>query len=89
MAKKLEVINLTAKQLLTLVKGNEVSIGGQPIKVVNLDENLLILEEIRDEIEDLIVELEDEDIDEEDLEDDEDLEDEEDEDLEELEDDED
>jgi len=76
MAKK-ETINLSVKQLVKLMSGDALTIGGQPIKIVEIPD-LGALEDLRDVIDEILAEAEEEDDEEEeDLEEDEDDEDDE------------
>jgi hypothetical protein len=76
MAKK-ETINLSVKQLVKLMSGEALTIGGQPIKIVEIPD-LGALEDLRDVIDEILAEAEEEDDEEEeDLEEDEDDEDDE------------
>jgi hypothetical protein len=74
MAKK-ETINLSVKQLVKLMSGDALTIGGQPIKIVEIPD-LGALEDLRDVIDEILAEAEEEDEEEEeeeeDLEEDED-----------------
>ena len=71
MAKK-ETINLSVKQLVKLMSGDALTIGGQPIKIVEIPD-LGALEDLRDVIDEILAEAEEEDDEEEeDLEEDED-----------------
>jgi hypothetical protein len=75
MAKK-ETINLSVKQLVKLMSGDALTIGGQPIKIVEIPD-LGALEDLRDVIDEILAEAEEED-EEEEEEEEEDLEEDED-----------